>query len=831
MEEIRFEYDCDVSVPHYHNEMEILYVLSGRIGVILAGSNYLLKQEDFSVFNPFEIHEMYRETGCHTISAFIPIHMLQHCELGSIFCCSAMQLEQEMYLNLFRTKLAMIYKDYLKGERSRRLYILSNIYDLLAILKQQFEVLPYDAVKGGMHTADRMQQVLMYIHAHYTENISLQQVAEKTYMSAGHLSRQFEKQIGIHFSEYLRKLRLNKAAGLLSRSDKTVNEIAEECGFFNVNTFTSNFKAFYGDIPSGYRKKKANVKHTQAWKKEEPANAIRLLKYASGEEGLLSLNKERLPITKVEVEIDGRNENGNAGRCRKLSLSHNVAINCGYAKDYFVEGHQEALKQSVQEIGFRYIFLQGILDDNMNVYHEHLDGTPWFNFTYLDAILDHICSMGVTPWLELSHTPERMVDQKKMIFNDGYIQLPSDLQKWEHLIENVLEHLIVRYGKENVEKWRFSMFPALFIFYGIFSIEEYLEYYQCTWKAVKRKLPDVAIISGAFDSGCLIFEGEEMLSRFLRYCQEYQCMPNEIGLQDFAIDYSRFPKKGIEERILEGIRYKKAKEPAPPGNNPDILRDHISFVKNILRANHVENLPICMVYCSSTMWSQDLGNDTCYKSAFLVKNYLENAGSVTMMNMNILMDLPDDINDISSPYYGNLGDMNYLGIPKAAYYARVLLSRLFIHQLAQGDGFVVTCSEDQNDIRILLYHYCHYDLEMHLDSVLPREEQLTIDRYCGFLDPGVRSFRIDVKGLKEGIYDEEIYAINRETGSSYDVWQKMGAPQIIHEEQKEYLIQMSKPGYYYKKRKICAGENMILSAVLDSHEVRLICLTRQMHQH
>lgn len=38
MEEIRFEYDCDVSVPHFHNELEILYVLSGRMGVMLAGA-------------------------------------------------------------------------------------------------------------------------------------------------------------------------------------------------------------------------------------------------------------------------------------------------------------------------------------------------------------------------------------------------------------------------------------------------------------------------------------------------------------------------------------------------------------------------------------------------------------------------------------------------------------------------------------------------------------------------------------------------------------------------------------------------------------------------
>lgn len=726
--------------------------------------------------------------------------------------------EQDAYLNLFRAKLAMIYKDYLKGEPSRRLHILSHIYGLLAILKQQFEVSPYGEVKQeDMRTADRMQQVLRYVHTHYTENISLQQVADETYMSAGHISRQFEKLMGMHFSEYLRKLRLHKAAGLLSRTDKTVNEISEECGFFNVNTLTANFKAFYGDTPSVYRKQRANEKHTQEWEKEEPANAIRLLKHASEEEGLQSLNKQKLPVTRVDIDIDCGNGDDHNGSCRKLPLLHNMAVNCGYAKDYFIEGRQEVLQQSVREIGYRYIFLQGILDDNMNVYHEHLDGTPWFNYTYLDAVLDHICSIGAAPWLELSHTPEKMVDQKKMIFNDGYIQLPSDLQKWELLIVDVLEHLIVRYGMENVKKWRFSMFSALFAFYGIFSMEEYLEYYQCTWRAVRRKLPDVKIISGAFDIGCLVFEGEGMLTRFLEYCQKYQCMPDEIGLQDFAVDYSRFPKEEIEARILEGNIYKENREPAPPGNDPDILRSHISFVKNILKKNHAEELPVCIVYCSSTMWTHDLGNDTCYKSAFLVKNYLENAGSVTTMNMNILIDRPNDMHDITGPFYGNLGEMNYLGIPKAAYYARILMSHLFYaaergkaagdrvlfstYELARGDGFAATCSEDQNDIRILLYHYCHYDLDMHLDKVLPREEQLTIDRYCGFLDPGVRSFRIHVKGLKEGTYDEETYTISRESGSSYDVWQKMGAPQTINKEQKEYLIQMSKPGYHYKKRK------------------------------
>ncbi len=79
MDEIRFEFDCDTSVPHFHGELEILYVLTGRCAVMTAKNNYLLSSEDFAVYNPYEHHEIYREAGAHTVSAYIslPIYSRQ----------------------------------------------------------------------------------------------------------------------------------------------------------------------------------------------------------------------------------------------------------------------------------------------------------------------------------------------------------------------------------------------------------------------------------------------------------------------------------------------------------------------------------------------------------------------------------------------------------------------------------------------------------------------------------------------------------------------------------------------------------------------------------
>ena len=71
MDEIRFELDCDASIPHFPDELEILFVLSGRLNVMINGTNFVMKEEDIIVFDMFEYHEIYRETGGHTISDFI----------------------------------------------------------------------------------------------------------------------------------------------------------------------------------------------------------------------------------------------------------------------------------------------------------------------------------------------------------------------------------------------------------------------------------------------------------------------------------------------------------------------------------------------------------------------------------------------------------------------------------------------------------------------------------------------------------------------------------------------------------------------------------------
>ena len=162
MNEIRFELDCDLGTPHFHEEVEILYVLSGRLAVMTEGENFVMGPEALVVFNSFQHHELYREAGSHTLSVYISLEVMLQAQVGRVRCISNLQPEQEEWFGLLRVKLALIFRDHRQSQGERRLYILSELFGLLGILKQQFERKEEKGTRGGAGT-ERMREVLLYI--------------------------------------------------------------------------------------------------------------------------------------------------------------------------------------------------------------------------------------------------------------------------------------------------------------------------------------------------------------------------------------------------------------------------------------------------------------------------------------------------------------------------------------------------------------------------------------------------------------------------------------------------------------------------------------------
>ena len=92
-----------------------------------------------------------------------------------------------------------------------------------------------------------------YIEEHYAEHITLEDVAKTVYLSPNHFSKLFSDMNGITFSDYLIRLRVDKARQMLLKNQKTVTEIALECGFSSFSAFSRNFKRICGYTPSEFR--------------------------------------------------------------------------------------------------------------------------------------------------------------------------------------------------------------------------------------------------------------------------------------------------------------------------------------------------------------------------------------------------------------------------------------------------------------------------------------------------------------------------------------------------------------------------------------------------
>ena len=102
---------------------------------------------------------------------------------------------------------------------------------------------------------DEVASVKNYIYQHYAEDLSLETLAEKVYLSSGYLSFIFKKETGMNLNRFIRVVRMEKAKELLDQNkDASIQDIALCVGYDDAYHFSKLFKKHFGQSPSQYRK-------------------------------------------------------------------------------------------------------------------------------------------------------------------------------------------------------------------------------------------------------------------------------------------------------------------------------------------------------------------------------------------------------------------------------------------------------------------------------------------------------------------------------------------------------------------------------------------------
>ncbi|HVI72596.1 MAG TPA: hypothetical protein VM656_14075, partial [Pyrinomonadaceae bacterium] len=145
---------------------------------------------------------------------------------------------------------------------------------------------------------------------------------------------------------------------------------------------------------------------------------------------------------------------------------------------------QRDLKRAHDELGFRHVRFHGLLSDDVGI----VAGEKAHSFVNVDRIFDFLLSIGMRPFVELSFMPTALASGSKTVFHyKANVTPPKNYKKWATLIEQLVGHLIERYGESEVSEWLFEVWnePNLKAFWRG-TQRDYFRLYRHTTEAIKK---------------------------------------------------------------------------------------------------------------------------------------------------------------------------------------------------------------------------------------------------------------------------------------------------------------------------------------------------------
>ncbi|WP_027293685.1 GH39 family glycosyl hydrolase [Robinsoniella sp. KNHs210] len=786
-------------------QFEIIFILKGKGQIYFANTKtaYTVQEEDIFVINSFEMQNLELEESAVALSFSISLRFLYSMSPEilkyQINCRSFLysKTKQEAF-NILRSDIAKAFEEQYKNVNKPSIYFKSKVTAVLEDLSRYFLDRNHPFVSWG--SFESLKPAINYIQSFYRENITLENLAEQTYLSKTYISRSFTKYFGVSFTDYITLLRVAYASGMLQGKD-TISKIAFESGFPNVNAMILAFKRYRGSTPGEYRKKLEASEQTvqryeNAGRDEVREDFASLMKYAAKD---VQPESPTETMTEITVDINGKKQ--------RISAHWKRIINAGYARSLFEGTVQRELLYLQEKIGFEYIRIKGILDDDMCLLRTDMNGETIVNYAYVDEALDFILSIGAKPMIELGYMPGILAGSIAFqSMRNGIFGAPKSIEQWHDFIKELLLHIVKRYGDKNVRKWLFSPWlPPDFVDLGLCSLEEYEEIYFASYSAIKEVNSNFLITGlGSTDLG-------RYLKWFLEMCKRRECVPEMITFRSFAAGSEQ------EEQGLNLIGNNESFSAAVSGDE-NLIQNTVREMRVVLKEEGLSHIPLILEEWSNNVWQRDLCNDTCYKSAYLFKNILENNENLNGMAYFTLNDRIDEVPPALDTFHGGFGLFTKNDIPKSACRAMELLGQMGESLVQKGNGYYITCTE--NEIQIFLYNYSHYDLLYRYRHVVNLSRT---NRYDVFVSNEPRAFYICFENMDAGTYEMKSYSITKEGGNSYDIWVKMGAPEPLTLEEVKMLQNLSEP--LYRRESAEVKEEGILS-VKKSLNPQEICLIK-----
>lgn len=368
------------------------------------------------------------------------------------------------------------------------------------------------------------------------------------------------------------------------------------------------------------------------------------------------------------------------------------------------ESYRQDLRTVKQATGFTSLRFHGILMDEVGLYDPQRATKPpgsaakeasldnlasAYNFSYVDQIYDGLLAEGVRPFVELSFMPEKMAaDPAKTqpFWYRPHVSPPKDYKLWDAMMTAFAQHLVARYGVEEVAGWKFEVWnePNLDFWAGTPKQATYFELYDHTARALKAVSPRLQVGGPSTAQAAWV-------TPFLQHVQEAHVPIDFVSTHVYGNDAA--------QDVL--------------GTNEEVPRE--TMVCRAVRKVHDEiagsafpRLPLEISEYNASYANEPDVTDTPYMGPWLANTIRLCDGLTESMSYWTFSDVFEEAGVVRSPFYGGFGLVAADGIPKAALNAFRALHHLGDRRLPVASASALA-TEDRHELAIAVWNYAPPD--------------------------------------------------------------------------------------------------------------------------